>query len=110
MTDTNDFTEAFDADEAAKRFNSLNHANGETIKVLLGRGAILQPVQMTAQRMELVVDALFGPMGETAERLAFEVAWQERLQLLLGEALNETAGQSIIVPKANGAAGGLHLP
>lgn len=97
-------------DQMTKEFNSLNHANNETVKVLHGRGVAIKPDQITARRQEFFIDAMFGPWGESVERLQFELGWQRRLKALLAEALNETAGQSIIVPKSNGSAGGLHLP
>lgn len=109
--DAEGFDETFDPEAAAERFAFLNKTNSDGIATLNGRGAPLNPLDVFARRLELVVDALFGPWGESAERLAFEVAWQERLQALVGQGLNETVGQSIIVPK-NGTAGtnGLHLP
>lgn len=104
-------TEGFDAEAGAQEFQHLSRQNEETLKVIAGRGFQVPPPMLTAWRVELVLDALFGAWGETTERLQFELSWQKRLQAHLAEVLNETAGQSLIVPSNNnGPAKGLHLP
>lgn len=110
MTDTTNEGDGFDAEAAAQEFQHLTRQNEQTMKVIAGRGSVIPPPMLTAWRAELVIDALFGAWGESPERLAFELGWQKRLQAHLAEVLNETAGQSLIVPTNNGPAKGLHLP
>ena len=111
MSDTTNEGEPFDAEEAMRRFASLNRRNEEAMQTLGGRGAMPNPFGITAQRVEVLIDFLLGDWPTTEARLAFEVAWQEHLHEILTDGLNKTVGQSLIVPKQNGGGpNGLHLP
>lgn len=104
--------------ELVRRLASAHRSNVEAEATLRGRKALLNPVKLIEERLDLFVTLAFGPMpdGESAQasaeaapdaRLIFECEWQERLRLILAGALRESAGTpEIIVPKGNG----LHLP
>lgn len=95
-----------DRQEATQRLIAVCKTNADAITTLAGRGAGLSPIAMNHERLELVLDLLFGPFDpddlDTVPdaRLSYELAWAERLRKIVGQAMIETAGKGgqIAVP------------
>jgi len=114
MTDQ-DPADAEARSEAIQRLKGVAKTNAETIRTLAGRGAALQPQAVQRHRLELMIDLMFGTFDPedldavATPRLTFELAWAERLRLVLSQVLIDTAGspeievptQGLIVPTHN---------
>lgn len=92
--------------EATQRLIQVCRTNVESVRTLAGRGAALDPAGMTHERMELLLELLFGAFDpddlDTVSdgRLSYELAWAERLRKILSQALIETTSQGFAVPKS----------
>lgn len=109
-----------DFEAIAAEVADLAAANDRAEEALARQGMALSGPALLVTRVELLIDALLGPVDQEAgtvsgDRLIFEQHFQRRRATLIeraqAEARQASATKDLLVPPGTGKSkGGLHLP